>query len=69
MLADIGTVAVVVVVVLIATLLPMYARWRAMRALVDRLARRGAAGARRSPPDGGESVPHEPSGSSKERSP
>ena len=39
MLAEVGTVAVIVLVVLVATLLPMYAKWRAMQALVDRLAR------------------------------
>ncbi|HZO36692.1 MAG TPA: hypothetical protein VFB41_07430 [Solirubrobacteraceae bacterium] len=40
MLADVGTAALIVAVVLLATLLPMYAKWRAMQALVDRLARR-----------------------------
>ena len=43
MLADIGTAALIVLVVLVATLLPMYAKWRAMQALVDRLARRSRA--------------------------
>jgi hypothetical protein len=40
MLADVGTAALIVLVVLVATLLPMYAKWRAMQALVDRFARR-----------------------------
>jgi hypothetical protein len=69
MLADIGTAAVIVVVVLIATLLPMYAKWRAMQALVGRLARRSAAGAQRQPPADEEPRMHERLKDSRDRSP
>ncbi len=53
MLADVGTAAVIVAVVLLATLLPMYAKWRAMQALVDHLARRAR-------PPVPEPPPHDP---------
>lgn len=49
MLADIGTVALIVGVIAVGALLPMYAKWRAMQALVDRLERRGLAREHREP--------------------
>jgi hypothetical protein len=67
MLADIGTAAVIVLVVLLATLLPMYAKWRAMQALVDRLARRGQANAARRPDRSDErGAPERPADSSRD---
>jgi hypothetical protein len=45
--ADIGTAAVIVGVIAVGALLPMYAKWRAMQALVDRLERHALARQRR----------------------
>ena len=55
MAADIGTAALVVGVIAVGALLPMYAKWRAMQALVDRLERRGLARRRREHAESGDS--------------